>query len=115
MRCSARACARARSPASAQKDIRADATAASAGIRRRTSWRAERCAHAWSPSFVIDGRAARVSAVIACYKDAQAIPQMYQRLSSVFSALAVDYEIIFVNDGSPDDSMAVLQALTAQD
>jgi len=64
---------------------------------------------------VIDGRAARVSAVIACYKDAQAIPQMYQRLSSVFSALAVDYEIIFVNDGSPDDSAAVLQALTAQD
>ena len=58
---------------------------------------------------------ARISAVIACYKDAQAIPLMYQRLSAVFSALGVDYEIIFVNDGSPDETSSVLKALTAQD
>jgi polyisoprenyl-phosphate glycosyltransferase len=57
----------------------------------------------------------RLSAVIACYKDAQAIPLMHQRLSDVFASLAVDYEIIFVNDGSPDDSDAVLQDLTAKD
>jgi polyisoprenyl-phosphate glycosyltransferase len=57
----------------------------------------------------------RLSAVIACYKDAQAIPLMYQRLSDVFASLAVDYEIIFVNDGSPDDSDTVLQELTAKD
>ena len=41
------------------------------------------------------------SAVIACYKDAQAIPLMYAAASRVFASLAVDYEIIFVNDGSP--------------
>jgi len=40
---------------------------------------------------------------------------MYERLSAVFSALAVDHEIIFVNDGSPDDTGAVLKALTAKD
>ncbi len=57
----------------------------------------------------------RLSAVIACYRDAQAIPLMHQRLSAVFSTLPVDHEIIFVNDGSPDDTRAVLQALTAQD
>jgi glycosyltransferase involved in cell wall biosynthesis len=57
----------------------------------------------------------RISAVIACYKDAQAIPVMYERLSAVFADLAVDHEIIFVNDGSPDDSAAVLKALTAKD
>ena len=57
----------------------------------------------------------RLSAVIVCYLDAQAIPLMYRRLSDVFSALAVDYEIIFVNDGSPDDTHAVLKALTAKD
>jgi polyisoprenyl-phosphate glycosyltransferase len=64
---------------------------------------------------VADARPPRVSAVIACYKDAQAIPLMYQRLSAVFAALAVDYEIIFVNDGSPDDTASILQALTAKD
>jgi glycosyltransferase involved in cell wall biosynthesis len=64
---------------------------------------------------VADGRRPRISAVIACYKDAQAIPLMYERLTAVFAGLAVDHEIIFVNDGSPDDSGAVLAALTAKD
>ncbi len=40
---------------------------------------------------------------------------MYERLSAVFSALGVDHEIIFVNDGSPDDTASVLKALTARD
>ena len=62
-----------------------------------------------------DARPPRLSAVICCYLDAQAIPLMYRRLSDVFSALGVDHEIIFVNDGSPDDTTSVLKALTAQD
>ncbi|HVY41173.1 MAG TPA: glycosyltransferase family 2 protein [Polyangia bacterium] len=62
-----------------------------------------------------ESRPPRVSAVIACYKDAQAIPLMHQRLTAMFSGLGVDYEIIFVNDGSPDDTAAVLKELTARD
>ncbi len=57
----------------------------------------------------------RLSAVVACYKDAQAIPLMHERLTAVLSSLAVDYEIIFVNDGSPDETDSVLQELTAKD
>lgn len=56
-----------------------------------------------------------VSAVIACYKDGQAIPIMHQRLTSVFQAAGIDYEIIFVNDNSPDDSQEVIRALSAVD
>ena len=33
---------------------------------------------------------------------------MHERLTAVFTELGVDYEIIFVNDGSPDDSREVL-------
>lgn len=54
-----------------------------------------------------------VSAVIACYRDGQAIPLMAERLTAVFSALNIDYEIIFVNDGSPDDSEEVIRAISA--
>src|SRR4051794_8506243 len=97
------------------KATRADATAASAGIRKRATWRVERCGCRWSGSFVADARTPRLSAVIVCYKDAQAIPLMYERLSAVFAALGVDGEIIFVNDGSPDDTASVLKALTARD
>ena len=28
----------------------------------------------------------KISAVIACYKDAEAIPEMHQRLTSIFTA-----------------------------
>lgn len=56
-----------------------------------------------------------VSAVIACYKDGQAIPLMYQRLRDTFTALQIDYEIIFVNDGSPDDSEETIRALSRDD
>jgi dolichol-phosphate mannosyltransferase len=57
----------------------------------------------------------RISAVIACYLDAQAIPIMHERLTAVFTELGVDYEIVFVNDGSPDDSREVLRELAACD
>lgn len=56
-----------------------------------------------------------LSAIIACYKDAQAIPIMYQRLSDVFGRLNLDYEIIFVNDCSPDDSEQVILDLSKKD
>jgi polyisoprenyl-phosphate glycosyltransferase len=57
----------------------------------------------------------RLSAVIACYNDGQAIPILHKRLCDVFAALSVDYEIIFVNDGSPDDTDTVLKELAAKD
>ncbi len=56
-----------------------------------------------------------VSAIIACYKDAQAIPIMYQRLTDTFRKIGIDYEIIFVNDGSPDDSAEVIRDISARD
>jgi len=57
----------------------------------------------------------RLSAIIACYRDAQAIPIMHERLSAVFRKLNVDYEILFVNDSSPDDTDRVLEDLCARD
>ncbi len=56
-----------------------------------------------------------VSAIIACYKDGQAIPVMYGRLTDTFRKLGIDYEIIFVNDCSPDDSAQVIRDLSAKD
>jgi len=57
----------------------------------------------------------RLSVVIACYKDGLAIPHMYERLTRTLGAEPVDLEMIFVNDGSPDDSEAVLRELAAAD
>ena len=57
----------------------------------------------------------KISAVIACYKDAQAIPEMHKRLTDVFIKIGCEYEIIFVNDGSPDDTEQVLENICKTD
>jgi len=56
-----------------------------------------------------------VSAVIACYRDGQAIPVMHERLVAVFQRQGLDYEIIFVNDNSPDDSAEAIREISARD
>jgi len=57
----------------------------------------------------------RLSVIIACYKDGQAIPHMYDRLKKALSPLPLVPELIFVNDGSPDNSEEVLRELAASD
>jgi nucleoside-diphosphate-sugar epimerase/glycosyltransferase involved in cell wall biosynthesis len=56
-----------------------------------------------------------VSAIVACHNDAPRIPQIYERLQGAFSRLQVDYEIIFVNDGSTDESEEAIRALSRND
>jgi nucleoside-diphosphate-sugar epimerase/glycosyltransferase involved in cell wall biosynthesis len=56
-----------------------------------------------------------LSAIIACYKDEPAIPVMYERLTRTFRKLGIDYEIIFVNDASPDNSAEVIRELSDGD
>lgn len=57
----------------------------------------------------------KISAIIACYNDGQAIPFMHERLNSVFKKIKVDYEIIFVNDGSPDNTEKILAEIAEKD
>ena len=63
----------------------------------------------------ISERKRSVSAIIACYKDGEAIPVMHRRLTDTFRKLGIDYEIIFVNDCSPDDSAQIIRDLSAKD
>jgi nucleoside-diphosphate-sugar epimerase/glycosyltransferase involved in cell wall biosynthesis len=67
------------------------------------------------PAFNSPKKLAKISPVIACYKDAQAIPVMYERLVATFNKIGCNYEIIFVNDNSPDDTEKVLQQICEKD
>ncbi len=57
----------------------------------------------------------KISAIIACYRDEKAIPLMHDRLEKTFQKIGVDYEIIFINDGSPDNSESVLKKIVDKD
>jgi dolichol-phosphate mannosyltransferase len=57
----------------------------------------------------------KITAVIACYRDAEAVPIMHQRLVTSITGAGYDYEIIFVNDGSPDNAHEVLAELASRD
>ncbi|MGH9628216.1 MAG: glycosyltransferase family 2 protein [Bryobacteraceae bacterium] len=61
------------------------------------------------------GQRPKLSAIIACYRDAPAVPIMHQRLTAIFTRIGIDYEIIFVNDASPDNAGEVLADLASRD
>lgn len=62
---------------------------------------------------ITTGRA-KFSAIVACYRDSQAVPFIHHRLKAVFEAIEVDFKIIFVNNASPDNAAIVLAALAAR-
>jgi polyisoprenyl-phosphate glycosyltransferase len=88
------------------------------GLIRTTAWYSDlkdkARYHQSSKKFGLDTTHS-ISAIVACYRDIQAIPIMYERLRSTFEKLNVDYEIIFVNDCSPDDSEDVIRTLSLND
>jgi len=55
------------------------------------------------------------SVVIPVYNEAEVLPALYRRLTNVMEGLGKPYEIVFVNDGSVDDSPKVLAEFRAQD
>jgi polyisoprenyl-phosphate glycosyltransferase len=60
-------------------------------------------------------QAVQYAMVIPAYNEAQVLPTLYDRLTRVMNGLGEPYEIIFVNDGSADESPLLLQHLQATD
>ncbi len=55
-----------------------------------------------------------LSIIIPVFNEAENLPVLQENLEAVLNALGREYEVILVNDGSTDDSSAVLTALTIQ-
>ena len=62
-----------------------------------------------------DGRRPSLSVVVPVYNEEAVLPEFHRRLAAVLDAVPADAEIIYVNDGSRDGSMAVLVALHDSD
>lgn len=55
-----------------------------------------------------------ISVVIPLYNEAESLPELTAWIERVMSANGFSYEIIFVNDGSSDNSMEVIRSLAAK-
>ncbi len=85
------------------------------GLLKTYQWQKENATSLYAKRNFEEQVKYKISAVIACYKDAEAIPIMYERLVNTFAKIKVSYEIIFVNDGSPDNTSEVLEMLVLRD
>src|SRR5215469_9458628 len=57
-----------------------------------------------------------LSVIIPCFNEDKVLRNTYTEISTVLrNSRALDYELIFVNDGSVDGTNAILQALAAED
>jgi len=56
-----------------------------------------------------------LSVVIPIYNEQENIQLLYNRVVEVLSDLNVSYELLFVNDGSKDNSLAIIEALAEKD
>ena len=55
-----------------------------------------------------------ISVVIPLYNEAESLPALHEWISRVMKAEKRSYELLFINDGSSDDSWAVSAATTAR-
>jgi glycosyltransferase involved in cell wall biosynthesis len=58
---------------------------------------------------------AHYSLVIPIYNEAQVLPTLYQRVTSVLEGQGEPYELVFINDGSTDESATLLRDLRSRD
>jgi glycosyltransferase involved in cell wall biosynthesis len=59
--------------------------------------------------------AIELGVVIPCFNEAEVLPACHDRLAEVLSGLGLSYRILFVDDGSADDTYEVLRGLAARD
>ena len=52
-----------------------------------------------------------LSVVVPCYNEQEVLPEFHRRLAAVMDGLGLPWEVVYVNDGSGDGTLAVMHAL----
>ncbi|MCC8049991.1 MAG: glycosyltransferase family 2 protein [Clostridiales bacterium] len=57
----------------------------------------------------------KISLIIPCYNEQETVPLFYAETSSVLKSMDCEYELVFVNDGSSDNTLIELKRLAEKD
>ncbi|WP_288887999.1 glycosyltransferase family 2 protein, partial [uncultured Eubacterium sp.] len=57
----------------------------------------------------------KITAIVPCYNEQEALPYFYDEATKVLSGMDVEYELLFVNDGSKDGTLSKLKELAGKD
>lgn len=57
----------------------------------------------------------KISIIVPCYNEEQAIPYFYEEITKVAKDLNYDFEFIFVNDGSKDKTIEIVKEYAKKD
>lgn len=57
----------------------------------------------------------KITLIIPCFNEQEALPYFYQEVSAVMKGLDYEYELLFINDGSKDNTLGILKELGQSD
>ncbi|HBF38544.1 MAG TPA: glycosyltransferase [Firmicutes bacterium] len=57
----------------------------------------------------------KLSVVVPCFNEQETIPIFYKELRIVLAKIANDYQLLFVDDGSEDNTLKIMQLLSKED
>lgn len=56
----------------------------------------------------------KISLIVPCYNEQEAIPFFYQETTDILSKMDCLYELLFINDGSSDETLELLKKLSSE-
>lgn len=56
-----------------------------------------------------------ISIIIPCYNEQDALPLFYAEIKKVLDGIPEKYELLFINDGSKDDTLSILKKMAQKD
>ena len=57
----------------------------------------------------------KISIIIPCYNEEQTIPFFYKEINKVTKTIKANFEFIFINDGSKDNTLSIIKKYSKKD
>ena len=58
----------------------------------------------------------KISIIIPCLNEEEALPVYYEKMSAVMDGMSdVEFELLFVDDGSTDSTLRIMRKMSEQD